>query len=157
MAAVAEPLTARKAVTRVRVVPSRHLACLGGLVILAALLRLPGLGAQSFWYDESLTVRLAHMHPFQMLHSVAGSESNPPLYYVLAWGWARVFGFSEVGLRSLSAVIGIATVPVAYAAATALVSRRAGLITAALVATSPFLVWYSQEARSYSLFVLTGA
>ena len=36
-------------------------------------------------------------------------------------------------------------------------SRRAGIVAAALVATSPFLVWYSQEARSYALFALLGA
>ena len=48
-----------------------------------------------------------------MLHAVKVSESNPPLYYVLAWGWAKAFGTGEVGLRSLSALFGAATVPVA--------------------------------------------
>jgi hypothetical protein len=60
-------------------------------------------------------------------------------------------------LRSLSALAGTATIPVAYGAGVVLVSRRAGLVAAALVATSPFLVWYSQEARSYALFALLGA
>ena len=49
-----------------------------------------------------------------MLREVKASESNPPLYYVLAWGWAKAFGTGEVGLRSLSALFGAATVPVAY-------------------------------------------
>ena len=38
-----------------------------------------------------------------------------------------------------------------------LVSRRAGLVAAALVAVNPFLVWYSQEARSYALLSLLTA
>jgi mannosyltransferase len=157
MSAVVEALDRGQVPTRSRVVSATPAVWVGGLIVLAALLRLPALGSQSFWYDESFTVQLVHLGPLQMLHGVGQTEATPPLYYALAWGWSRVFGFGELGLRSLSAVLGIATVPVAYAAAAALVSRRAGIVTAALVATSPFLVWYSQEARSYALFVLTGA
>ena len=45
-------------------------------------------------------------------------------------------------------------VPVVYGAGAKLVSRRAGLIAAALTACSPLLIWYSQEARSYEMLVL---
>jgi 4-amino-4-deoxy-L-arabinose transferase-like glycosyltransferase len=58
-----------------------------------------------------------------------------------------------VGLRSLSALVGVATVPAAYLAARELVSGRAGLVAAALVAFNPYLIWYSQEARSYAPLV----
>jgi hypothetical protein len=68
-----------------------------------------------------------------------------------------VFEDTEVGLRSLSALVGVLAVPMAFAAATKLVSRRAGLIAAALVAFNPYLIWYSQEARAYSLAVLLTA
>jgi hypothetical protein len=54
-------------------------------------------------------------------------------------------------------VFGTAAVPVAWAAARELFDARAGLIAAALVAVNPYFVWYSQEARSYSLLVLTTA
>ncbi len=67
-----------------------------------------------------------------------------------------MFGTGEVGLRSLSALLGTATVPAAYAAADTFVTRRSALIAAALVAVSPLLVWYSQEARAYALLVLLG-
>src|SRR4051794_41415640 len=93
-----------------------------------------------------------------MLSGVASDESTPPLYYALAWLWEKVFGHGEAGLRSLSAVFGILTVPVAWRAAREWFdSARAGLIAAALVAFNPFFVWYSQEARSYSLLVLMAA
>src|SRR6185312_12978679 len=52
---------------------------------------------------------------------VAHGESTPPLFYVLEWGWTRVFGDGEAGLRSLPALAGLLTVPVAYA-----IGRRAG-------------------------------
>ncbi len=92
-----------------------------------------------------------------MLKYMTETEATPPLYYVLAWPWAHVFGTGEIALRSFSAVIGTATVPLMYAAGKELVSRRAGLIAAALTATSPLMIWYSQEARAYALLVLFGA
>ena len=62
-----------------------------------------------------------------------------------------------MSLRALSGLFGVATVPVAYAATAVLATRRAGLVVAALVAVNPFLIWYSVEARPYSLFALLGA
>ena len=91
----------------------------------------------------------------QMLKEVAGGESTPPLYYVIAWFWSKLFGTGEVGLRTLSALIGTALVPVAYALGAKLVSRRVGVVLCALVAVNPMLVWFSQEARAYSLLALT--
>lgn len=123
------------------------------LTALAAVLRLPTLGSQSYWYDEAVTVSLLRRGLTGMLHGVESGESAPPLYYVVAWFWARAFGTGEFELRLLSALVGIATVPVVYAAAETLGSRRAALAAGALAATSPVLVWYSQEARAYSLLV----
>ncbi len=88
------------------------------------------------------------------MHRVWTSESTPPLYYLFAWLWSHLFGVREVGLRSLSALFGTATVPVAYLAGRELLGRRTGLAVAAIVAVSPILVWYSQDARAYALLVL---
>ena len=133
------------------------LVAVAGLTVLAAVLRFARIGHQGFWFDEANTALLVHFSVGKMLGLLPQSESTPPLYYCIAWVWARIFGFREVGLRSLSAVAGVLTVPVAYAAAGKLISRRVGLIAAALTATSPLLIWYSQEARSYELVVLLGA
>jgi mannosyltransferase len=128
-----------------------------GLTVLGAIVRFYGLGHQGLWFDEANTLELVHYSPGRMLGLIPHSESTPPLYYMVAWIWVRVFGFGAAGLRSLSAVAGVLVIPVAYAAATELVSRRAGLICAAFAACNPFLIWYSQEARSYeSLVLLTG-
>lgn len=127
-------------------------------VALAAALRFYGLGEQSFWYDEAYTVDLVGRSFGDMLAAIPETESTPPLYYVLAWPWTQLFGDSETALRSLSALIGTAVVPVAALAARDLFdSKRAGVIAAFLVAVNPYFVWYSQEARSYSLLVLTTA
>jgi mannosyltransferase len=130
------------------------LAILAGLVGVAAVLRFYGIGHQGFWFDEANTAQLVQFSPGKMLGLIPQSESTPPLYYCVAWAWARVFGDHEAGLRSLSAVAGVLVVPVAYAVGARLIGRRAGVIAAALTACNPMLVWYSQEARSYSMLVL---
>ena len=128
------------------------------ITLLGAALRLIGIGHQGFWYDESYTVELVRYGPGRMLGQLPHVESTPPLYYCVAWVWARIFGFGPAGLKSLSAVCGILTIPVAYAAADRLLhNRRAALIVAALIAFNPFLIWYSQEARAYSMLVLLSA
>ncbi len=129
-------------------------ATLLALVALGAALRFATLGGQSFDLDESVTVALLHHGLSGMLNAIPHTESTPPLYYLLAWAWTQLFGLNEVALRSLSALAGTAMIPLAYLAARSLASRRAGLFAAALTSVSPWLVWYSQEARAYSLFAL---
>jgi mannosyltransferase len=139
------------------VIPERHRLAIGGLTALAVVLRFSTLDSQSFWADEVATVKLLDLDLPSMLRAIPDSEGTPPVYYVLAWGWTQLFGTGEIGVRSLSALAGAAAVPVFYAAAAELCSRRVALAVAALAAVNPLLIWYSQEARSYSLVVLLGA
>ncbi|HJS92889.1 MAG TPA: glycosyltransferase family 39 protein [Solirubrobacteraceae bacterium] len=122
-----------------------------GLIVLGAVLRFTTLGAQSYWYDEAQAAHELHLSLGSMLSSMVDVETAPPLYFVLGWAWAHVFGAGEVALRSLSALSGTALIGIAYLCGRELISRRAGLLTAAFVAVSPFMIWYSQEAREYML------
>jgi 4-amino-4-deoxy-L-arabinose transferase-like glycosyltransferase len=136
---------------------STVLWALAGLTALGLAVRFASLGVQSYHHDEVITAARVIPGDFaDMLRQVKGSESNPPLYYLLAWGWAKAFGTGEIGLRSLTALFGAATVPVAYLIGRELASSRAGLIAAAIAAVNPMLIWYSQEARSYALLVFFG-
>jgi len=126
-----------------------------GLTGLGAVLRFSTLGLQSFHHDEVVTAgRVVRASLWHLLDKVVSGESVPPLYYLLAWPWAKVAGTGAIGLRSLSAVAGVATIPLAYLAVAELRDSRAGIAAAALVATNPMLIWYSQEARGYALLVL---
>lgn len=124
------------------------------LILAGAVLRIPTLGEQSYWFDEGRTVQVIHASFIGMLRNDYGGETTPELYYIVAWAWSQIVGYGEFGLRFVSAVAGILTVPVAFQIGRRLSSRRAGLIAAALTACSPMLIWYSQEARTYSLMVL---
>jgi mannosyltransferase len=138
---------------------SRH--ALLAITLGGAVLRFATLD-QSFWLDEQATLDVLAGHGegdglVAMLKAVQVGESNPPVYYLLLWSWERLFGTSELAIRSLSALAGTVAIPVIYAGARALGSQRAAVIAAALTAASPLLVWYSQEARNYELFVLLAA
>jgi mannosyltransferase len=130
---------------------------LAGAVVLAAVLRFTALDARGWWRDEAVTVRLLRLPFDELLRTIPDSEGSPPLYYVLAWVWTRLFGDSEVGLRSFSALVGTLTVVVVYLAGRDLVSKRTGIVAAYFTAVSPLLVWHAQDSRSYALLVLTGA
>lgn len=131
---------------------------LAGLTLAGAVLRFATLGLQGYHHDEVITAARVLDGSFgHMLHEVRASESNPPLYYVLAWFWAHLFGLGEVGLRSLSALFGVAVIPVGYLIGSRLASRPTGLVLAGLLAFNPMLIWYSQEARSYALLIFFGA
>ena len=126
-----------------------------GLTALGALLRFATLGLQSYHHDEVVTAsRVLQPDFFQTMDVVGYSESAPPLYYALAWFWTQFTGTAEFGLRSFSALVGTATIPVAFLLGAELRGRRAGLLAAALVAVNPMLLWYSQEARAYALLIL---
>ena len=134
---------------------SRAFWVVAGITVLAAGLRFATLGAQSYHHDEIVTVnRILPLGFGDAMDAVRSSESAPPLYYALAWVWTQLFGTAEFGLRSLSALAGVATVPVAYLLGAELRGRRGGIAAAALVAVNPMLLWYSQEGRAYALFAL---
>ncbi len=129
-----------------------------GLVGLGAALRFATLGVQSYHHDEIVTASRILGGSFrQAMDAVGFSESAPPLYYVLAWLWTQATGTGEFGLRSFSALAGVATIVVAYLLGVELRGRSTGVAAAALVAVNPMLLWYSQEARAYALFALLTA
>jgi mannosyltransferase len=131
-----------------------ELVLLGLITIVGAAIRFATVSSQSYWVDEATTIHDVSFGLGGLLHQVHVNETTPPFYFIVAWLWAKVFGQGEAGLRSLSVLCGVASIPVAYLAGRELVSRAAGLVTALLVALSPFMVWYSQEARAYAMFAL---
>ena len=127
------------------------------LILLVALaLRLYQLDGQSLWYDEGTSVALAQQSATTIISSAA-ADIHPPLYYLLLSGWVQMFGSSELAVRLLSALAGVALVYVTYLTGRRLFGWHAGLAAALLAALSPFQVYYSQEARMYMLATLLSA
>src|SRR5437763_11813001 len=107
------------------------------LVTGAALaLRLPYVGNQSLWYDETFTRTIAAAPSITRLwHEVKATEGTPPLYYLLTWGWGKLFGIhTDAALRATSGLTGAACAPVAFVALRRFAGNRAALAATALVA-----------------------
>jgi mannosyltransferase len=125
--------------------------------VAGAALRLPFLAHQSLWVDETFTRDIALAPQISDVWSaVKATESTPPLFYWLEWLVSHGLGSSSAAaLRLLPAVAGTLTVPVAFFTFRRF-GMRVALAVAWLCAVSPVLVWYSLDARSYSLFILLG-
>ncbi len=130
-------------------------ACLVVLLV-AAGLRFYRLDAQSFWNDEGNTARLVE-RPVALIIEGAAGDIHPPGYYLLLHVWRAFAGESEFALRSFSALCGVLTVAVTAAAGRRVGGRRTALSAAFIVAVHPLSVYYSQEARMYSLLGLASA
>ena len=124
------------------------------IVVLAFATRLYRLGEQSLWFDESLSALFASQ-PFALSIQAMLEEGlhHSPLYYILLRPFAA-FGFSEFSLRFLSAALGVLAIPLLVQLGRLTVGSKAGLLAAFLLAINPFHVWYSQEARMYTLLVV---
>lgn len=141
--------------------PASHVATglRGSIVaatIVAAVLRLFRLGHPSLWADEILTWHSVRtdlpMDPARMIENVHG-----PLYALVLHAWCGIAGDAEWALRLPSAVFGALAVPVIATLAARWLGREAAAPAAWLAAGSPFLVWYGQEARNYSMLILCSA
>lgn len=122
------------------------------LVLVGVGLRIHGLGDESLWNDE-----IASLHDAQALGPDVILEQlrvARPLYYVLLRPWIEVFGTSEVAMRSLSVMIGVATIPAVYYLGLELYGHRTAIVGAALLTFSRFHVRWSQDVRMYALLGL---
>ncbi len=126
------------------------------ILLIAAILRFYALDGQSFWADEGNSVVLATKGGLEIVKAAA-ADIHPPAYYLTLSMWARAFGLSALGARSLSAVFGVVLVWIVYLLGTRLRNTFTGLIAGILVAANPFLIYYSQEARMYELLALCAA
>jgi O-antigen/teichoic acid export membrane protein len=113
--------------------------------------------SRGLWVDEAISVRQAQLPLLAMLDDVRTSDVHPPLHHALLWVTVRLFGTSEFAVRLPSLLAGIALVPVLGWVGRLVYDRRTGWIAAVVAAIAPFGVWYSQEARMYSLFMLLAA
>ena len=128
---------------------NRYLQLLLAITIFGAFLRLFQLGAASVWLDEASTLTFARETVTQIWGSLStGTEFNPPLFYWMEHGMLA-FGDSEAILRLIPAILGILTIPVFYLIGEEILDRNTGIVAAALLAFSPFHLFYSQEARAY--------
>jgi mannosyltransferase len=124
------------------------------ILVLAAILRLHDLAAQSIWFDEAATIRIVNQDWATMFDTIRTGERIPPLHYVLLHAWVRVFGDSDFSVRLPSAIASVAAVWAVYKLGAYVLGWAEGCIAALLMATSSFHIAYAQETRAYALLAL---
>ena len=130
-------------------------AALFALTLAGLALRVLSMDSRGLWLDEAVTVTQANQSVAGIIRDL-DTGVHPPLYHILMHFWITAFGTGEIALRSFSVILGAVAIPAAFWAGQRLYDRRTGLVAAALVAFSPFQIWYSQEARMYELLFLAG-
>jgi uncharacterized membrane protein len=108
---------------------------------------------RSIWLDEAISITQAQLPFKEMLASLRG-DVHPPLHHAVLWLTVRLLGTGELAVRMPSVIAGTLLIPALYGAGRDLYDRRVGLAAATLGTVAPVAIWYSQEARMYSMFML---
>lgn len=108
---------------------------------------------QSIRLDEAQSLWQTSHSPSMMIRIVA-EDVHVPLYHFMLHYWQKIFGNSAEAVRSLSLLFYVAIIPAIYWLGSRVYGRQAGLFAAILVSISPFLNWYGNEVRMYSVFTL---
>ncbi|MBI4674059.1 MAG: glycosyltransferase family 39 protein [Chloroflexi bacterium] len=135
------------------------------VLLLGFALRLYRLGANSLWYDETVSLLLARAEIPELIRHTAG-DIHPPLYYLLLRFWVQLAGWWEFSAAFLSLWVGVLLIALVYRVTrvwtsppTPLLKREGSwiaLLAALFVAISPYNVWYSQEVRMYTVGATLG-
>lgn len=136
------------------------IASLSGVLLLGFLFRMSELGTPSLWLDEIHSYERASQASWAATHQMLIVAGHAPLYEaVLLHQWLKI-GISEFILRFPSVAFGILNIAITYTLGKAVFGTKVGIMGAAIQALSPLHVYYSQEARMYtlaSLLTATGA
>ncbi len=124
-----------------------------GLVLLGGIVRIAVAG-QDLFADELATYWIATSRSFTgVVDTVTTTaEITPPLSFLLTWLSTRL-GTSPELVRLPALVAGVASIPLVYALGVRTVGREAALLAAALTTLSPFMIFYSAEARGYGVLM----
>lgn len=108
---------------------------------------------QSFWRDEAFTYVLAKRNIFDLLILTA-KDFNPPLYYLVVHIWMKLFGSSEVSIRTISLIFYWLTIYCIFLFITNVmkVHSKRKWVYLLLAILNPILLYYAFEARMYTMF-----
>lgn len=132
-----------------------------GLLALALIVRLIGLGVRPFWLDEGYSLYAIERTWHDLWTIVPTYETHPPFYYSLLKGWSSLVGTSAIAVRGFSVLLSVATIPLVIAAVRELEAQDPtgrptlhAAVSGFLASCSPMLIYLDQQARPYALMVL---
>ncbi|HEY0908469.1 MAG TPA: glycosyltransferase [Candidatus Paceibacterota bacterium] len=131
---------------------SRHAIYIAGLIGLICALSAFFFSHQSLRLDESQSLWQVNHTPAMILNIVA-RDVHVPLYHFVLYVWEYFLGTDVAVGRSLSLLFFALSIPLMYALGKKAYNRNVGLSGAVLLAISPFMNWFGNEIRMYSMLV----
>ncbi|MDD3480656.1 MAG: glycosyltransferase family 39 protein [Patescibacteria group bacterium] len=119
-------------------------------LLVGLILRLYKLTASSIWHDEGYTMWLLR-YDFAGILERTARDVHPPGYYLLAKPWVSIFGNSVFSIRFLSVLFSLGIVYLVYLIVKEIWNKEAAFVSSMIVAVSPFMVRFAQEARMYGV------
>jgi mannosyltransferase len=119
------------------------------IVWLGFSLRVYRLDAQEIWGDESVSVSARRLKVTEVL--LGKTDVHPPLYFFTLREAMLPAGTSVFSIRFVSAFWGVLIVPLVYRIGKRAVGGAVGELAAVIAAVAALQVFYSQEARMYTM------
>ncbi len=125
------------------------------IILSGIFLRIFKLTSQSVWIDEYITADFSSGENliYVFFNSLANNP-HPPLFFIFEYFFIKLFGISEFSIRIFPSLIGVVSIFVFYKFMRSFFSEKISLIALFLFCFNPYLIYYSQEARMYSFFML---
>jgi len=129
------------------------------ILLLTTLLASQHLTTDVYWFDELANLRKMGVHPYPPATPIdiianVGVTKWPPAYNFILLAWGNIAGWSELATRALSLFMGVLSVAMMYRLGKSLAGFRAGIISASLLGTSVFFLFYAHEIRGYIQYAL---
>jgi mannosyltransferase len=133
--------------------PIRTTLLILGMMAIPCVLSVLFFMGQSLRLDEAQSLWQTSRAPFDTIRLIAG-DVHVPFYHLILHYWRLFLGDTVEGARMLSLGFFLVAIPATYFLGKRAYSRSVGLFAAFLLSISPFMNWYGNEIRMYTLFSL---
>src|SRR3989344_2955194 len=123
------------------------------IFIIALIARFIFIKTRSLDGDEGVILNMVNQ-PLINLWRTNSIDVHPLFYNLLTWISIRVFGISEFSLRFIPALAGSFSAWAVFIIGRDFFNKKIAFMSGILTALSPYLLYFSQENRMYSLFIL---
>ncbi len=125
-----------------------------GLIIIATIIALLiGINTKSLWGDECLVYKFINssnaIEVLKKALNAPGSEKQMPLFLLFAWLWSRIFGLSEIAMRSVNILPAFLYMIYGYKITKAICKKKKVWLGTLFFLVNPMFIAYLNEARPY--------
>jgi mannosyltransferase len=124
-----------------------------GLIAFVVVLSLTVFARQSLRLDEAQSLWQTSHTPTKILNILA-QDVHVPLYHMILHFWQIFLGSTVATGRFLSLIFFVLSIPAMFYLGKRMFGAKVAIFATALLAISPFMNWYGNEIRMYSLFTL---